>query len=232
MSIIREALNADAMKLRLHVEGKSKFGIGVTGTWTGTLTFRRSFDGVTFQSLTVTPFASGTTVTTATANGNWEGNVENIKYIEVEFTRTTGTAIVKLSAAMDSSYQDAFLSASTIHVQAEGAGAGSVTLTQTAQANRAWCLENLVASVAGPDWAGGTIWVAVYDGAITDTILFKTFLSQTAGSVGRSYDIPLPNVDEHDQKGIIGTTGNAMTIRLFGLASTNTGSLNAKFSAG
>lgn len=227
--ILREALDATGMKIRLHVAGKTKFGIGVTGTWAGTLTFRQSFDGVNFQSMSVTPFASGTDVSTATANGNWERAVQNATDIEVEFTRTSGTAIIKLAAANDSSYQDAFLAASTIHVNAEGTS--TVTLTQAAQANRAWNLEELIVSIAGPDWAGGTVFVAVYDGAVTDTLLFKTFLSQTAGSVGRQYTIALPAEDEEGNKGIVGTPGNAMTIRLFGLGATQTGELNAKFSA-
>ncbi len=219
----REVLNATGMKLRHYCAGTSKVGFGITGTWVGTATFRGSVDGVTFNTVNATPFASGTGVSTTTANGNWEINTLNYSVVEVEFTRTSGSMTVIIASAIDSSYQDAFLTAALQFVNSESTATN--TLTQAAQANRAWCLKELLVSLAGPTWPSGSCYVAVYDGSITGTVLYKSFIEETAGSVGRRYSIDIPD------SGITGTPGNAMTIRLFGPGATVTSEINAKFSA-
>ena len=71
-NIIREVLNAAGMELPLFTGGMSKVGFGLSGTWTGTVTFLGSTDGINFVPLSVTPFGSGTAVQSATANGSWE----------------------------------------------------------------------------------------------------------------------------------------------------------------
>ena len=219
----REVLNADGIKLRHYCAGTTKIGIGVLGTWAGTLTFRASVDGVNFITVFATPFASGTAVSSTTANGNWELNTQNFQVIEVSFTRTSGSPQVIIASAIDSSYQDAFLTAAQRFVNSESPGTN--TLTKAAQANRAWTLKELILSITGPTWACGTAYGAFYDGAVTDTVLFKQFLDEAAGSVGRRYSIDLPDT------GLTGTPGNAITVVLFGPGAGVTSEINAVFSA-
>jgi len=151
----------------------------------------RFFDGVNFATLQVTPFPSGTAVTSTTSNGSWEVVVANYMFVKVVFTQTSGTVNVAMASSVDNAYQNAFLGVSTVTVASE-ATSGTNTLTQTAQANRAWLLQELEVSIAGPAWSGGSM---------------------------------LPD------GGILGTPGNAMTIRLLGGGSTQSSIINAKFSA-
>lgn len=225
-TLTREVLNADAMSVTIYCAGQSTVGIGLLGTWAGTATFYASTltDPLVFIPITVTPFASGTDVASATANGNWFTNTKNYAAVKVTFTRTSGSLQVVMAAAVDASWQDAFLTASQIYVNSR-ATSGNNTLTQAAQTNRAWKLSDLEVSVAGPEPAGGSSQVEVYDGTITDTLLFRTSLTAAAGSVGRIYSIDLPD------SGIVGTPGNAMTIVLRTLGATQSSDINAKFSA-
>ena len=216
-SIIREVLNATGMKLRFFCGGMTKVGFGVLGTWVGTITFRGSVDGINFISLSVTPFASGTDVSTTTSTGNWETAVKNFIVVETEFTRTSGSAQIVIAGSVDSSYQEAFLTAATIYVSSSSTGAN--TLTQAAQANRAWKLEELVVSISGP---GGTR-VTVYDGSVSGTVLWQQHLEYIGGSVGHNYAVEIP------EGGITGTLANAMTIFVGDPGSSLTSIINAKF---
>ena len=157
-SPIYEVLNAQSMSLTIFCGGQSNVGVRLFGTWTGTVSFKGSYDGVNFVALTMTPFASGTGVQSATANGNWFvqcGNVVSgttptgLVAVQVVFTTlTTGTVSVAMCASVDSTWQNAFLAASTIYVNSEATGTN--TLTQAAQANRAWNLQELHVSFSGP----------------------------------------------------------------------------------
>ena len=221
-SIIREVLNATGMKLRFFCGGMTKVGFGVTGTWAGTLTFRGSVDGLNFIAISVTPFASGTAVLTATANGNWEVAVQNFIVVEVEFTRTSGSAVIAIAGSVDSSYQEAFLTADAIYVSQSSTGAN--TLSKAAQANRAWKLEELTVSLSGP---GGGL-VIIRDGTATGTILWQEYLESAGGSVGHRYVVNLPNAGT-ERQGIVNTPGNAMTIVVGDAGSGISSIINAKF---
>lgn len=223
-AITREILNADAMSVTIYCGGQSTVGIGLLGTWAGTASFYGSTDGLNFFALSVTPFASGTDVNTTTANGNWFSAVKNMIAVKVTFTRTSGSLQVVLAAAVDASWQDAFLTASQVYVNSSSTG-GTNTLTQAAQANRAWKCSDLEISVAGSSPAGGAAKLTIFDGTITGTALFSAYLTQVEGSVGRMYDITLPD------GGIVGTPGNAMTLQLLGMGAGNASQINAKFSA-
>ena len=48
--ITREVLDSTGMSLAIFCAGQSTVGIGITGSWVGTLSFYGSFDGVTFGS--------------------------------------------------------------------------------------------------------------------------------------------------------------------------------------
>ena len=225
--LTREVLNADGMSLTAYVGGQANVGFGVTGTWVGTVSFYGSVDGLNFFALSVTPFASGTAVNSTTANGNWFSAVKNLIAVRATFTRTSGSVQVNIAPANDSSWQDAFLSQSTIFTSSS-ATSGTNTLTQAAQANRAWNLTFLEVSCAGPGF-GGNAKITIYDGTVAGTVLFADWLTSPVGSVGTVQKINLP-VGADGLPGLVNTPGNAMTIVI-----TNPGSnatiINTKFQA-
>ena len=79
-------------------------GVQVTGTWTGTLTFQASLDGINFTTLGTTtngmvPWpAGGTGVNSTTANGTWTGTFSGLVFFQVIATAAiTGTATVTIN---------------------------------------------------------------------------------------------------------------------------------------
>lgn len=68
-------------------------GIQITGTFVGTVQFEQTIDGTTWVSLSMTPYNSSTTVTSATAPGLWTGAVTNNK-IRVRCSAYTSGSIV------------------------------------------------------------------------------------------------------------------------------------------
>jgi len=81
-------------------------GIQVTGTWTGTLTFQGSVDGVTWTTFGTTtnglnPWPGTTGVATTTANGMWTApaaTIAGLVFVQVVATATiTGTATVTIN---------------------------------------------------------------------------------------------------------------------------------------
>ena len=78
--------------------GYEKIGIRLSGTFTGTVTFQGSVDGVTWDTLTVSTLA-GTGVTTATAAGQWTGACAGLTSERCAMTSyTSGTCDVYLTA--------------------------------------------------------------------------------------------------------------------------------------
>lgn len=220
----QQILTVDEQKVTIFTGDQSMVGVRLAGTWVGTVTFKASTDGINFATVSVTPFASGTDVQTATGNGNWFLQVGNYVAFQAHLTAyTSGSVEVYLSASTDASYQDAYLAPSSIFVSNESTSTN--TVTQAAQTNRAWRLVSLQISVSGLSWPGGSARVQIFDGAITATVLHGQFLSEVAvaGSVGRQYKIELPAA------GITGTPGNAMTVRLFGVGAAVTSIINAEF---
>jgi hypothetical protein len=217
-SYLTEVLNADGMFLQIFCGGQSKVGIDLTGTWVGTVTFSGSVDGLNFIPINVTPFASGTGVNQVTANGTWESVVGNFTVIRATFSRTSGSAAVIMTASIDSSYQDAFITTSVRYPNSIATNATN-TLTQAAQANRAWRLKTLkITTSSQPSWLTSPN-VTINDGS---TALWA-FDLPPQGSSGIVYDIVLPS------EGIIGSPGNAMSIVLpAGGAGCKT-SINAEF---
>lgn len=226
--ITREVLNATGMSLSAYCGGLSNIGIGVTGTWVGTVAFYGSTDGLNFFTLSLTPFASGTAVNSITANGNYFTPASNLIAVRVVFTRTSGSAQVNIAVANDASWQDAFLTQIQIYNNSSTTS-GTNTLTQASQTNRAWNLTDLDISIAGPSWAGGTAKLTIYDGTVSGNVFFSEYLSEVAGSVGRLYNINLPTGAD-GVKSLVNTPGNAMTIVVSGLPSQAC-SINARFSA-
>ncbi len=208
-----------------------RVGINISGTFAGTLTFYASADGVTFAPVGVTPFASGTNVSTATATGNWFFDAQNYVAFKVYFTsKTSGNPIVTLAVANnDATWQDAFLASTTIYVNSQ-AVAGVNTLTQALQANRAWCLSFLqVSTNQRASWVTNPN-LKVVDGTGGSTLFALDLMD--VGSSGYIYDITLPLLDDGTgRRGLVGTVGNAMIITVASGGSGVKTNINAKFRA-
>ena len=205
MATQREVMTVAGQKTYLYVLGQTTCGIRLSGTWAGTATFKGSYDGVSFSTITVTPYASGTGVQTATGNGNWFVPVGNFQVLAVEFTTaTSGSLTVSMVASQDGSWQAAFLSATSRFPNASATNA-LTTLTVAAATNQAQRLKTLKITVnKQPSWLTSPN-VKIYDGATTDTVLWQFDLPQN-GSAGIIYDIALP------ANGIVNTPGNALTL--------------------
>lgn len=67
----------------------------VSGTWTGTITFEASVDGANWVTFNVTPSASGTDVSTTTANGAWSKQNNGYQAFRARFsTASSGTPVI------------------------------------------------------------------------------------------------------------------------------------------
>jgi hypothetical protein len=74
-------------------------GIQITGTWSGTITFEATVDGTNWVAISVTPFASVTLTSTATANGCW--SVQNVGFagLRARFsTASSGTPKITIKS--------------------------------------------------------------------------------------------------------------------------------------
>lgn len=213
MPMTKEILDSTGMSLTVFVGGSSNIGIGLTGTWVGTVSFFGSTDGINFSAISMTPFPSGTAVSSATANGNYFTPTLNYLAIKVVFTRTSGSLAISISSSVTGAWQEAFLAASSI-ANSSTVSSGANTLTQTAQANRAWKLTFCEVSFGG-SIIGSSQRIDIYDGTIAGTKLYTAFLSNNVGSVGSVQKINLPT-DAAGNPSLVGTPGNAMTIVVSG----------------
>ncbi len=205
--LLKEALNANAMSLTIFCGGQNYVGINLTGTWVGTVAFQATYDGATFVSVGATPFATGTAVTSSTANGSWFLQVEGAIAVRAVFTRTSGTAIVTLASSLDNSYQDAFLTTVQKNVS-RAVGGGLVNqLIFPAQENRAWRCRTLVVSFSVAPAAGTKVTLS--DGACQ--VLWEVFAAAAVGyqTIALPLDSNTPGVSGG---GVVGTPGNTFVI--------------------
>jgi hypothetical protein len=227
-ALIREALNADGMSLTVFTGGQSKVGIGLTGTWVGTVKFFASVDGINFIPVYLTPFASGTTVLSTTATGNWESACLNYVAFKATFTRTSGTAIVTMAASVDASYQSAFLAASSVFVSQSIASGAANAITQAAQANRAWRLRTCVVGYSTA--ASSVALLTVSDGG--SSTLWETYVPVGATGLIGTFQVPLPadpNIPGLTGGGIVGTVGSSMVVTLAAPGGSTVSKLNCEF---
>ncbi len=225
--ILREVLTADAMALAIFCGGQSKVGVGITGTWVGTVSFFASTDGVNFKPVAMTPFASGTAVSTTTANGSWESAVLNYVAFKVVFTRTSGSATVAMATSLDSSYQSAFLASTSIYVSASHAAGAANVITQAAQANRAWRLRTLVIGWSAAPSAA--VLCTITDGA--SSVIWETYVPVGATGVVGTFNVPLPAPDPTvpGSGGLVNTPGNTLVITVADPGGSVVSKVNAEF---
>lgn len=84
----------------LGVTGIGGAAIQVTGTWSGTLQFEASVDGITYVAVNMTPSNDTTAVTSSTGNGVWIGGIGGLRVVRVRFSSyASGTAAVTIQGA-------------------------------------------------------------------------------------------------------------------------------------
>ena len=225
--IVREALNADQMRLGIYCAGASKVGVNLTGAWVGSVLFEGSTDGLNFFPVFVTPFASGTTVSTATGNGNWETLAKNFVVFRVTFTRTSGTVSVTLGASVDSSYQDAFLGASSKYIEQDASAGAANVITVQAQVNRAWRLRTLSGGFSAAP--GAAVKVTISDGA--SSIIWAEYVAAAAGQFKLNLPLDDAAVPGVAGGGVVGTAGNTMVITVAAPGGSVATSLSAEMYA-
>lgn len=227
-TLAREILTLTGMECRIFCAGMSFVGISVTGTWAGTLYFegfQNTFGltgptgGAVPKPTGVYPWATAGTlpadaVASATANGSWYWPVQNYDTFRVRFERTSGSPQIRLAASIDSSWADAFLTASQRFVNNTANGAVN-TLLIPADTNLGKRVKSLVVSAAPSSAAGGgsstgpstAVWsqnpvLRIND---QDTRLLGLDFTTT---LPFQYTVPLP------ADGIACTPGNPLTIQM------------------
>lgn len=90
--------NADAVTLT-RFQTWSYAAIQLTGTWTGTISFEITVDGVNWVAVSATPAASVTTVSSATGNGVWFVQMTGFAGLRARCSAAmTGTAAVTIKS--------------------------------------------------------------------------------------------------------------------------------------
>lgn len=221
MPVTSEVLTADQMSLIMNVQGQTRVGVNLSGTWGGTVAFQKSFDGVTWQDAFMRPFASGTTVKSSTANGNWEDDVLNAVAYRFTFTRTSGSAQVKVAASVDGSYQLAFLAASSIFVSNSQASGSANVITVAAQANRRWRVRTVVASFSAAP--ANDVLLTIADGATT---IWAGYVPK--GSSSYNFPLPLDTAGGGVRDGGVAGSPNANLVITLADPGAGTAKLNAE----
>lgn len=235
---VSKVLTAVNQEATIWCEGQATVGISIRSvTGTVTLKFYGSLDGISFDPIGVGAYPSAsppaTSVTSATAVGNYEMPVMNYKFIRVQMTSGSGPVTVVLAAAPDGSYQEAFVDYTqgvTLGVlyPSTTSSAGLNTMTIPAQANRAVTLTFLEVSMVGPG-QGGNPQLRIWDGSVGNGVpLYSCYLTTPVGSVGTVQVINLPE-DADGKKGVQGTAGSALVVQIVNLGNI-TAIMNARTS--
>jgi hypothetical protein len=228
-TIAREVLNTQGMRLPIFCGGYSRVGFNVGGSWTGVLTPYVSFDGVNFLTFPggvqpLTPFAAGSQVQTITANGNWFADVNNaVAMALVLTTLTTGAPVVTLAAAIDSSWQDAYLAPSSHFVEQDAGANAQNQITQALQTNRAWRCRKVSGGFSGAAPAA-PVKLTISDGP--SSILWAEYVSTAQFTLNLPED---PRIAGVSGGGVVGTPGNTMVVTLAAAGGSVGSSLSAEF---
>jgi hypothetical protein len=169
----RETFNLANQSLSLYVGGQAYVGIGLSGTWAGTVSFFGSVDGENFFPLAVQtyPWVEGGTnvkLFTQAASGvvsqSYVAPVQNLLVVKVVLsTYTSGSPQVAIAASQDGSYQNAFQAQSGIW-KTQSAAAGINTFNVGANVNHPWKVSRVIVSFSGTPTTAN---VTIKDGAAT-----------------------------------------------------------------
>ena len=89
--------NLVALNDAIQIRAGTAVSIQLTGTWTGTVNFEASIDGVNFTAVAATPAVGGATASSATANGAWTLPNAGFAFIRLRFNpNTSGTVVASL----------------------------------------------------------------------------------------------------------------------------------------
>lgn len=140
------ALSAQDHTWELSVIGYAGCVLQLSGTWTGTVTFKGSENGTDFDVIAALPLSEATgVVTTATANGHWRLAVDGLARIQAKFTTFgSGTVVVSARATVGG--------VGPMTPGSGGGGGGASTIADGADAT-----QGLIADVAVVGDVAGTL---------------------------------------------------------------------------
>lgn len=171
MNVSRQNFTALNQVLHLAVLRNAYVGIGVTGTFVGTVSFYGSYDGSNWTALDcqIYPWVDGGSLVTGhaqasgAANGQYVSLVSDYKFIKVTVTSlASGNPVVSIAASTDGSYAAAYQSQSGLWRTSPGWGNNN-TSTANANTNHGWRLKKLMVSLAT---LGTLPRVTIKDGAV------------------------------------------------------------------
>lgn len=101
------SLSSLSQAVNIPINGVSTLAVNILGTWTGTLTFYYSVDGVTYFAAANPGFiglsTAGAAAITTAANGTFTFSVGALKYFKIQFSAyTSGQAIINYNASVGS----------------------------------------------------------------------------------------------------------------------------------
>lgn len=225
MAESRLLMSVAGMQLPLFTTGQTWYAVNVAGTWTGTISFTASQDGVNYSPVSLTPFATGTAVSSVTANGSWYMPVgNNFSYNVTLTTLGSGNPIVTVGTSVDTSFQTTFMTPVLKYVN-QAANNATNTVTIAAVTNRAFRLRTLILSLdSAATWASSPA-LQIKDGS---TVLWAMDPPVAQGT----YQVPLPadpGIPGVGGGGIVNTPGNTLVIAL--AASGGKTNINGQLSA-
>lgn len=229
-SPLRFALNTTGQTAVIPCAGQAYAAIGITGTWTGTMTFQVTYDGTNWNTLSVIPYPAGTAVTSSTVNGTWYqallGQYGPAQAFRIVFTRTSGTALVYGAASGDLSGLDALQNVDSLYLNQVGAFSATNTMTVTGATGHGWNLRTLVVSLVGPTGSTGSIQVS--DGATGiagSTGIWQQDWYMAGGVI--IVPVPLPAESALRPGGLFTKPGNSLIISVPGVTTVRS-TLNAE----
>src|SRR6266550_2397837 len=107
---------SDGQNVNLTLIGAQTVRFDITGTWSGTLFFEASSDGIVYQTVQLLPFGpllasqllSQSVVSSTTQNGSWFGGIAGMDSFRVRASLTSGTPTVFLQISQAVSTLDVF----------------------------------------------------------------------------------------------------------------------------
>lgn len=173
----------------LPVGGQGSIGVQITGTFSGTITFTASIDGVNFASFPLSPLGGGPAVATTTATGIWNAHTGPVSVVRVAFTSfVSGSAVVSnaLATAAASATNATLVGTNTVVTNDQPQTAAANALSSVA-------LSTITTSVNVKASAGNVYGVLVLNGAAS-TCWVQFINSAGAGTLGTAVlmSVPLP----------------------------------------
>lgn len=199
-NLTAKSLTSTDDTLIVSCRGFGAVGIQISQAFTGTVSFKGSVNGETYGALTVATLA-GSSVTSATAVGQWVGNCAGLSFVQAVFsTPTSGSPRVTINPVGQG-------------ISAGGGGAaGSVT-----QGTTPWI-------VAGEGTAGtAATGVVTVQGIASGTAQPVSYATTGSGNATGAIRVELPT----NGTGVVGLNAGTALVGKVGLDQTTPGTTNA-----